>query len=206
MKKYFLLFAILTNFCKIITAQTSGEILYSIFIVDTIHNTVETNDSVQKRFAYNSNDAFWETKYNGKLNEKTILKPAEINYVSRIDGNLNVVTKQNDTIISESDILNYDDTAYIYVKNLQTKTILARTCKNVIMIPKANVNFPIQIWYDDSISCNSVILGAGSITKNVRGIILEINVYTPFGKNKMVATSLNFGSVDIRDFSPPPTN
>lgn len=204
--KYFFIFIVTLFYFGVSKAQSSGEIVYNTFLLDTIKGTVDPVDSLQNRFVFNNDESFWETKLGDVIVNRTIIKPNEVINMNNIGGNTNVQSRNNDTIPSDSLILNYIDTNYIYVRNGQTKYILGHNCKNVVVIKKSNPETQVQIWFDDTIPCNNLISGGGSTTHNTKGIIFEISTITSVGKNKMIAVSVNFGTINQSEFNPSPSN
>jgi hypothetical protein len=203
MRQINLIIILLVFFVTTKAQQNQGTVKYKTVMIDTINNIITPQDSMYMEFAFKPNKTLWET---GLVNKpevsKTILNNEDFYSLEIHQEEKTAYHGTFDNGTSFNDLLNYKDTSLHITKTTTTKVIAGRLCKKMVL--KFNVpDAPnMVLWYDDAVNCSSIIPGVGMNGKSVKGLILEYEMPSPFGKNIITASSVTFGNVDNHLFIP----
>lgn len=203
MRQINLIIILLVFFVTIKAQQNQGMVKYKTVMIDTINNIIAVQDSMYMQFAFKPNKTLWETGFVGRPDiTKTILNNSDFYLIETHQDENTAYHGTLDNSTSFNELLNYKDTSLQITKTTITKTIAGRTCKKMIL----KLNIPdapnMVLWYDDNINCNSIVPGVGANGKSIKGLILEYEIPSPFGKNIISANSVTFGNVDNHLFMP----
>jgi len=195
------LFVALTSF--LLGQSNQGTVYFKTVMIDTIGNTISQQDSVYTRYFFKPNKSLFETGFvNRPYFQKTIVK--EYDYYSIICNYDNKIAYHGEMggCLNLTSLLNYQDTSLRITKTIITKTIAGRICKklylrfNVFGVPT------FVLWYDETITCSSIIPGVGVAGESIKGLIMEYEIKSPTGKYIITADSISFATLSDSLFTP----
>jgi len=199
---FFILLTSIIGFLKLSAQETSGIVHYKTVIIDTLQNTIIPQDSIYTQFSFKPNKAKWETGFlNHVMNIKTIQNELDFYSMFNDPNSKKALHGRMPDTNSYDELLNYQDTALLVIKSEATKNVAGYLCKKITL--KFSEDDPgMTLWYDETITCNSLIPNAGINNQHIRGLVLEYEIPNASGKSIITADLVVFEDIPEIEFNP----
>ena len=199
---FFILLTSVIGYLKLSAQETSGIVNYKTVIIDTLKDTIISQDSMYTRFSFKPNKTKWEAGFLNHVMEIMTIQNGLDFYSMFSDMNSKKALQSRipDTN-SYDELLKYQDKALIVIKSEATKNVAGYLCKKVTV--KFSEEDPgMTLWYDETVPCNSLIPNTGINNQHIRGLVLEYEIPNASGKSIITADRVMFEDVPDIEFNP----